>query len=344
MHRYADHPALAVWETTATRDPLRRARQPDRDPHELDAQEANRLLEALAAARVPELVLAGDPARRPDLVELVARGRSLGLDMSVLLAATPAATPGLVGALAGAGLSRLSVALHGQGAVTHEAFSGIAGSFKAALRILRHARSVGVDTEVDTTFHAGNIGQLQRIADVVELLGGTSWNVSYLVPVEPRQRRLLPSPEAVASSLDRLLELARTRSFAIKTTAAPNYPRHVAGRSGGAGRKGGLERVDERGFAFVSHQGDIHPNGLLPVRCGNVRTDDLLDVYRHHMVFRLLRTPGMLGGKCRACGYRHVCAGSRARAYAVTRSLTAQDPLCAYVPPGFDAVEHRSVQ
>lgn len=349
MHPYDDHPALAVWETMQAEGPARRGRRrPEGDPLGLDTSEARRLLDGLAAAHVPELVLtASDPTRRPDLAGLVAYGRSLGLGVVVRLEATPRVTAALVGELAAAGPSRLSVGLHGQGVVTHEAFNGIAGSFEAALGILRDARAMGIATEVDTTVHAGNIGQLGRIAQLVEVLEATLWNVSYLVPTGPSQARLLPRPEDVTSSLDLLLDLAQSAPFAIRTTSAPNYAHHVSRRSERAAPRArrGLDRNDERGFAFVSHGGAVYPNPWLPVHCGNVKTDDLLDIYRHHLVFRLLRTPDMLGGKCRVCGYRRVCAGSRARAYAMTQSLTGQDPLCEHVPPGYEApAEQRRVQ
>jgi len=48
------------------------------------------------------------------------------------------------------------------------------------------------------------------------------------------------------------------------------------------------------------------------------------------------RHPSALGRKCGACEYRGVCGGSRSRAYATTGDPLASDPLCAYVPKGYD--------
>lgn len=346
MHRYSDHPATAVWETMYQGDPAQRCdgSSTRRDDKPLDTAEATRMLQQLASARVPHVVfVAGAPARRSDLVDLLAYGVSLDLVASLALGAAPVVTPGLVRRLARTGLSRLAVGIHGQGTVTHEAFVGVAGSFEAALRTLADARGVGIATQVDTTIHAGNVRQVRRIADIVELVGAARWNVSYLVPDGPRQTRLLPSPEAVTGSLGELLDVARTRPFKVRTSGAPNYPRHVARRDDNATTRTEreLEREDERGFVFVDGGGGIYPHRLLPVRCGDLRADNLLDVYRRHLVFRLLRTPDMLGGKCRGCSYRHVCAGSRARAYALTRSLTAEDPLCAHIPSSYESAEER---
>lgn len=89
---------------------------------------------------------------------------------------------------------------------------------------------------------------------------------------------------------------------------------------------------DGRGFLFVSHLGEIMPSGFLPVSAGNVRAADVVDVYRNHPMFRALRDPNQLKGKCRACGYRVVCGGQRGRAYALTGDYLETDPVCVYQP------------
>src|SRR5665213_2846054 len=68
------------------------------------------------------------------------------------------------------------------------------------------------------------------------------------------------------------------------------------------------------------------------VSAGNVRTHDLVDVYRNSPLFRDLRDTDKLEGKCGVCEYRTVCGGSRARAYATTGNYLASDPYCAYIP------------
>jgi radical SAM protein with 4Fe4S-binding SPASM domain len=89
---------------------------------------------------------------------------------------------------------------------------------------------------------------------------------------------------------------------------------------------------DGDGFMFVSHRGEIYPSGFLPRSAGNVRVDDIVEVYRDHELFRALRDRDRLEGKCGVCEFRHVCGGSRARAYAMTGNVHASDALCAYQP------------
>jgi radical SAM protein with 4Fe4S-binding SPASM domain len=89
---------------------------------------------------------------------------------------------------------------------------------------------------------------------------------------------------------------------------------------------------DGNGFAFVSHTGEVCPSGFLQMPVGNVRQTSIIDLYRDHPLFRRLRDPGQLQGKCSRCAYRAVCGGSRARAWALTGDPMASDPLCAYQP------------
>jgi radical SAM protein with 4Fe4S-binding SPASM domain len=161
-----------------------------------------------------------------------------------------------------------------------------------------------------------------------------------------------------------MYDLSRTAPFDIKSTAAPQYrrvilQRQVAERRSGArsaspepltpglgfsladgvGRAKGVN--DGNGFLFISHLGEIYPSGFLPLSAGNVRRDDVVEVYRNSPLFRSLRDPDQLKGKCRVCEYREVCGGSRARAYALTGDPLEAEPFCTYVPPRYARMVER---
>jgi AdoMet-dependent heme synthase len=89
---------------------------------------------------------------------------------------------------------------------------------------------------------------------------------------------------------------------------------------------------DGKGFVFISHTGDIQPSGFLPITAGNVRKDELLDVYRNAPLFRNLRDTSLLEGKCGDCEFKNICGGSRARAFAMTGNPFGEEPLCNYQP------------
>jgi radical SAM protein with 4Fe4S-binding SPASM domain len=89
---------------------------------------------------------------------------------------------------------------------------------------------------------------------------------------------------------------------------------------------------DGNGFLFISHLGEIMPSGFLPISAGNVREQDVVQVYRQSRLFKDLRDVDALKGKCGVCEYRDVCGGQRGRAYGVTGDYLESDPACAYEP------------
>ena len=42
--------------------------------------------------------------------------------------------------------------------------------------------------------------------------------------------------------------------------------------------------------------------------------------------------PNRPAGRCAFCEYRHVCGGSRSRAYATSGDPYGDDPACAHIP------------
>ncbi len=63
-----------------------------------------------------------------------------------------------------------------------------------------------------------------------------------------------------------------------------------------------------------------------------MRERPFAEIYRDSPLFRELRDPDLLKGKCGECDFRTVCGGSRARAYGVTGDYLASDPSCTYEP------------
>lgn len=89
------------------------------------------------------------------------------------------------------------------------------------------------------------------------------------------------------------------------------------------------------GFVFISHRGDVFPSGFLPLSAGNVRRQPLADIYRSAPLFHELRDPDRLKGRCGACEFKRLCAGSRSRAFAFSGDPHDEDPYCAYRPGSF---------
>jgi radical SAM protein len=340
-------PLLAFYEVTQACDLVclhcRACAQAAPDPAELSARDALRLIDQLAEfPQPPMLVLTGgDPLKRDDIFALVRHAAERGLTVSMTPSATPLVTPAAIRRLREAGLSRLAISLDGVDAASHDRVRGVAGSYLRSLDILRAARDAGLSTQVNTTLTPQNETQIEAFGDLFEEVGIALWSVFFLVPVGRAQYLPRLSAEACEAAFDRLWQQAQARPFAIKTTEAPHYRRfaiqhQVGGKHPTRGRTPqGYVPIgvnDGKGILFVSHAGLVHPSGFLPVVAGAFPHQHLVDIYQNSPVFRALRDADRLEGKCRACEFRHLCGGSRARAYAVSGNLFAEDPDCAYQP------------
>ena len=67
---------------------------------------------------------------------------------------------------------------------------------------------------------------------------------------------------------------------------------------------------------------------------GNVRQMRFPEIWEKSELFQQLRRVDDYRGKCHSCQYRKVCGGCRARAYALTGDVLAEDPICPYEPIG----------
>ena len=339
---FARSPFIAIWETTRACAlacvHCRAAAIPRRDPGELTTDEGKALLDRIAAfGDPPPLVVftGGDPLRRPDITELVAHGTRRGLVVSLTPSGTAALTADKLRALKDAGLARLAVSLDGAGAETHDAFRRVRGSHRHTLRIIEHARALGLGLQVNTTVGRQTVGELPALVDQVTGFGVLLWALFFLIPVGRAQAEQALSPGEIEGVLHWAAELQSRVPFGIKTTEAPQYHRVMGGRQPHAARRrmrAGRAVTDGNGFVFVDHLGNICPSGFLPLPAGNVRRDDLVAVYREHPLFVALRDPARLGGRCGRCEWRGRCGGSRARAYALHGDPLAEDPGCAYEP------------
>ena len=353
-------PFLVIWETTQACDlackHCRAEAQPLHHPDELTTAEAKKLLEDVRRFGPMIFVFSGgDALKRPDIVELTRYGSELGLRMAITPATTPLCTEEKLRELHAAGMARLAVSLDGPNSDVHDEFRQVQGSFEHGLRILRTAREIGMSTQVNTVVAKHNVKDFRVMAELLSELGIVFWEVFFLIPMGRARPEDVAGAEAFEAVFNELYDLSKEVPFDIKATAAPHYSRVVLQRKVGERRVGmrdeasdvltdgvghsltdGIGRArgvnDGDGFMFVSHVGEIFPSGFLPLGAGNVRTDDLVDVYRNAPLFRQLRDKSLLKGKCSVCEYLPVCGGSRARAYAVTGDPLEAEPFCAHVP------------
>jgi radical SAM protein len=342
-------PFLVFYEITRACDlacaHCRACAQSRRHPLELTTGESLDLVDNLLRFDKPPLLVltGGDPLKRPDVFDVVSYAVNRGLQVAMTPSATPLVTRQALARLRDAGLGRLAVSLDAADAATHDAFRRVPGSYQRTLEILADARDLGLSLQINTTITSGNVHQVDAMADLVARQGVALWSVFFLVPVGRGQDQQRISPEQYEAVFERLWHHASTRPMGIKTTEAHHYRRFVLQRMGNPQRhapshagdrlhRAPLGINDGKGVLFVSHTGQIFPSGFMPIECGRFPRDCVVDVYRHSDLFRALRRPDEFHGKCGRCEFRHICGGSRARAYALTGDPLASEPDCIYQP------------
>jgi radical SAM protein len=314
-------------------------------PMELNFEESVAFLHQIPAfgAPLPQLILTGgDPLARADLYQLIDEARRLGIPVSITPAATPALTRDVLARLKQHGVEGLGLSLDGSTAARHDSIRGVPGTFDLTIKALGWARELEMPVQVNTLAAAETAGDAPAIYELLKPFGIVRWSLFFLISVG-RGKVLQPlSPPEAETLMHWIHETSRAAAFTVSTTEAPSFRRvalesmRQAGMTGEEIRKSGATRSygirDGHGIVFVSNTGEICPAGFLPLPAGNVRTDELAEIYRDSPLFRQLHDPSQFEDRCGVCDYRTLCGGSRARAFSATGSPFGADPICLYQP------------
>ena len=334
-------PFILFWEVTracalACRH-CRAVAQSKAHPQELTHEEALGLVNDIRELNPAMLVLTGgDPMMRRDLPELIRSATDVGLHVSLSPAATPRLLHADFPALKAAGIRSLSLSLDGACAETHDRFRGVPHTFERTLQAADLVKQAGIMLQVNTTLSKTTLPEFEAFVELMQQIQPDVWSIFVLVPTGRAQVEDLPAAEELEGVWQRLVNLRKELPFALKTTEGHHFRRALlqAAQRGDKPPRRLIPTRDGKGVLFISHTGEVQPSGFLPITIGNVRTDNLARLYREHPMMRKLRDDEALGGKCGVCEFRHVCGGSRARAYGVTGDAFAEEPLCSFIPNG----------
>ncbi|MBE6428740.1 MAG: TIGR04053 family radical SAM/SPASM domain-containing protein [Planctomycetaceae bacterium] len=370
---FGKNPLMFYYEVTRACDlqcrHCRASAQHEAAPDELTREQSFQLIEQVASfPRKPNMCFTGgDPLKREDIFELLSFAVSKGITTALTPSATPLATFDAFKKAKEAGVSAIGISLDGMDAQTHDSFRGFEGSFAQTLDMLRFARELNFPVQINTSITKRNFRQIDQIAELLEKQGIATWSVFFLVPVGRGVEEQRIEPEDYRWVFSRLWEHSKNRSFSIRTTEAPFYRRFVLEQGGnpfappkrhsefadamrreepsghgnlfsaghGHPRSGQtpLGITDGRGIMFVAHNGVIFPAGFLPLECGKFPDVSVVDTYQKHPIFKKLQDPDQYHGICGTCSERHICGGSRARAYALTGDYLGPEPDCFFEGP-----------
>lgn len=344
---------LVFWELTASCNlkcqHCRAEAQDEAVANELSTEQVIAVAKDIRKVGDPIMILTGgEPLARKDFFD-IARACT-GMFTRVAMATNGTlVTDSIAKEVADSGIQRASISIDGATPKTHDDFRRLPGSFDEAFAGWEALQKAGVSVQMNVTVARHNVDELEDILKLAIDRGADAFHVFVLVPVGCGAE-LSDDVRLNEQEMDKVLRWLFDKSLElrgkmhIKATCAPQYYRIMREVSKERGismqPKGHGMHATTRGclagsaVCFISRIGDVQPCGYLPVKVGNVTEKSFGDIWKDSAVFNSLRNPSELKGKCHACGYRKVCAGCRARAYADTADLLAEDPDCVFVPGG----------
>lgn len=300
---------------------------------ELTTDEARLVIDELTYLnRNLMLVLSGgEPMLRKDIYEIISYAREGGFIVVMGSNGTLIKEEELR-LLKEAGLKGLGISIDFIEPSRHDSFRGMNGAWEASYFALRRARELGIETQMDVTLTDANYHQMEHFIELAHELGVKALNFFFLV-CTGRARRTDISTRNYNIALKRITELSLSeKRLMVRARCAPHIYRLMY-ESGARPSKGIKGCLAGRHYMRITPQGYVTPCPYMDLRAGDLRRNSILEIWEGSSLMGELRDERYTG-RCGACEYRFICGGCRARAYAETGDLMADDPLCDYMPEG----------
>jgi len=342
-------PFLIVWDFTNAcnlrcKHCYQNADKPLLD--ELTLEEKLMVVDQLDRADVPAVAFSGgEPLIHPHFLPVAREVASRGMYVAVATNGT-AITRDLAKKLREAGVQYVEVSLDSPNTQKHDEFRGVQGSWERAVRGVRNCVEEGITTGVAMTLTKANFHEIGEMVDLCEDLGVKRVIFFNFIPTG-RGADIASwdlTPDEREEALRTIYRLAVSRKIEVVSTA-PQLARVALQESSGkvvapthfvVGADPGTLALAEfiggcgagRIYAAVEPNGDVTPCVFMPIKVGSLREQSFEEIWNTSPVLLRLRDRDSFEEPCGKCGYRYVCGGCRARAYAYTGRVTAPDPGC----------------
>jgi radical SAM protein with 4Fe4S-binding SPASM domain len=285
---------------------------------------------------------------RPDLFELIAHARTLGLRTTLSTNGT-LITPDVAERLRALDVSYVGISLDGIG-ITNDMFRGHKGAFDKAMAGFRHCKAVEQRVGLRMTLTRRNCQDLDRIFDFIEAEEIDRACFYHLVYSGRGRSADELTPDVARAAVDTILR--RTRDFAerglrkeiftVDNHADGPYlylkllqedPARAAEVLALLRWNGGGLHSSGVGIADIDFLGNVHPDQFwMQHTLGNVKERPFSEIWQDlsdPILAGLRDRAPLLKGRCGACRWKDVCGGSfRVRALQVHGDPWAEDPGC----------------
>jgi putative heme d1 biosynthesis radical SAM protein NirJ1 len=344
------HGPVVVWNCTNTCNLRCRHCYADSKPQvfdgELETKEAKKLIEDLASAKVPVLLISGgEPLLRKDLFELIAYAKKNNIRSTISTNGT-LIDQETAQRLKQNEVSYVGISLDGIGA-KNDTFRGVTGSFDQAVSGIRNCMDVGQKVGLRFTINRHNYDQLRDIFYLIkeEQIPRVCF---YHLAYSGRGSEMINediTTEEKRAAMDLIMEKTMAFGNKVEVLTVDNhadtaylylqvkkkYP-ELAERVWQLLKMNGGNRSG-MAIANIDYKGDVHPDQFTQHHIlGNIKETKFSEIWQNPLgkIGQGLRDrKPLLKGRCSVCQWLSICNGNlRVRAEAVTGDFWESDPAC----------------
>lgn len=212
------------------------------------------------------------------------------------------------------GVGRVFVDVMGATAATHDALTGVAGSFDKSCEAVRELVRAGIPVDMLIIMHRGNVDELPDYLLLAKSLGAQRAGLLRLYPIGRARRRWSELALTLQEQEAAVAGLRAPEGLKLMQSWHPNDA-NCCWQAATVNARG-----DSIGCPYLREY----------VNFGNIRSVDFLDTWRDDALYRLLRSGRVERSSCGDChGTEGTQGGCRSTAYAFHGRWTAPDPFCS---------------
>ncbi len=273
----------------------------------------------------------GEPASRPDLVELTQGAVQAGLYTNLITSGI-GLTPKRLDALEAAGLDHVQLSLQGVRAETADWIGGYRGGFDRKMAIAAEIKDRGLPLTLNAVMHRQNLDDLEQTIDMAVELGARRLEVACVQfhGWAAQNRGMLLPTRAQTEAAKQIVARAEARLRGVMAFdfVPPDYyadfPKACMGGWGSAGLN-----VTPDGTVLPCHAAE----SLTHLQFASVRDQRLRDIWYDSPAFNAYRGTSWLPDPCASCDRKDIdFGGCRCQALAIAGDANATDPVCSRSP------------
>ena len=276
----------------------------------LDLAGMKRALEIIRTdARCPSVSLTGgEPTLFPELPEVVAHGKSLGLHVNLISNGLRLGAD-LVGRLSDAGLDSAQLSLEAPDPATHDALVGRPGAFDRLWGALDRLRAAGIRVHTNTTVSRGNLDRMDAIVEEVAARGLDRLTMNLVIPcgAAAGEREATVPYSEIGPAL--LAARERAEGLGVRFIWYSPLPLCLINTAAEGLGSPGCAAAD--GLLHVNPAGDVLPCSSFrhDESLGNLLTTPFDDLWQS-VAARFFRDKRMLPAPCEGCDKAGICQGA----------------------------------